>query len=136
MTNAYTTNIDGIGPVLFEKTRRAKRVIISVGTSKGTRVAVPTRTSFKRALEFVYLRKGWIQRALVKFKYYKSSGIVVSLTSRSGGGLLSDSHNHAYRTNVYSGCDWNPRITTRILAHQHIDLLFAVFPMSLDLQLI
>ena len=68
MTNSYTINIDGIGPVLFEKSRRAKRVIISVRTSKGARVAVPTRTSFKKALEFVYLKKEWIQRHLAKIE--------------------------------------------------------------------
>ena len=68
MTNSYTIKIDGIGPVLFEKSRRAKRVIISVRTLKGTRVAVPTRTSFKKALEFVYLKKEWIQRHLVQIK--------------------------------------------------------------------
>jgi len=68
MTNSYTINIDGIGPVLFEKSRRARRVIISVKASKGVRVAVPTRTSFKRALEFVYLKKEWIQRQSVEIE--------------------------------------------------------------------
>ncbi len=68
MTNSYTINIDGIGPVLFEKSRRAKRVIISVRTSKCARVAVPTRTSFKMALEFVCLKNEWIQKHLVKIE--------------------------------------------------------------------
>ena len=68
MTNSYTINIDGIGPVLFEKSKRAKRVVMSVITSKGVRVAIPTRTSFKKALEFVYLKKEWIQRHLVKIE--------------------------------------------------------------------
>ncbi|MFC1903077.1 M48 family metallopeptidase [Chloroflexota bacterium] len=70
MTNSYTINIDGIGPVLFEKSRRAKRVIISVRTSQGARVAVPTRTSFKKALEFVNLKKEWIQGHLVKIEQH------------------------------------------------------------------
>jgi len=68
MTNYYTIDIDGIGPVLFEKSRRAKRVIISGRTSKGARVAVPTRTSFKKALDFVYLKKEWIQKHLAKIE--------------------------------------------------------------------
>ncbi|MFC1992681.1 M48 family metallopeptidase [Chloroflexota bacterium] len=72
MTNSYTINIDGIGPILFEKSRRAKHVIISVRTSKGARVAVPTRTSFKKALEFVYLKKEWIQRHLAKIEQNES----------------------------------------------------------------
>ena len=65
MTNSHIINIDGIGPVLFEKSRRARRVIISVRILKGARVAVPTRTSFQKALEFVHLKKAWIQRHLV-----------------------------------------------------------------------
>ncbi len=68
MTNSCTIKIDGIGPVLFEKSRRAKRVIISVRISKGAKVAVPTRTSFKKALEFVYLKKKWIQRHLAEIE--------------------------------------------------------------------
>ena len=68
MTNSDTIDIDGIGPVLFEKSMRAKRVVISVRALKGVRVAVPTRTSFKKALEFVYLKKEWIQRHLAKIE--------------------------------------------------------------------
>ena len=68
MTNSCTINIDGIGPVLFEKSRRAKRVIISVRTSTGVREAFPTRTSFKKVLEFVCVKKGWIQRQLAQIE--------------------------------------------------------------------
>ena len=68
MTKSYTINIDGIGPILFRKSRRAKRVIISIRTSKGARVAVPARVSFQKALEFVYLKKEWVQRNLAKIK--------------------------------------------------------------------
>lgn len=68
MANPYVINIDGIGPVLFEHSRRARRIIISVKTSKNVRVAVPTRSTFKTALEFVYLKKEWIQRHLVKIE--------------------------------------------------------------------
>ncbi len=66
VTNPDKIYIDGIGPVLFEQSRRAKRVIISVRTSKDVRVAIPMRSSFETALEFVYLKKEWIQRHLVK----------------------------------------------------------------------
>ncbi len=66
VTNPDKIYIAGIGPVLFEQSRRAKRIIISVKTSKDVRVAVPMRSSFKTALEFVYLKKEWIQRHLVK----------------------------------------------------------------------
>ncbi len=68
MTNSDTIDIDGIGPVLFEKSMRAKRVVLSVRISKGVRVAIPARTSFKKALEFVYLKKEWIQRNLANIE--------------------------------------------------------------------
>jgi len=68
MANSQIINIDWIGPVLFEKSRRAKRVIISVRPSRKVRVAIPMRTSFKKALEFVYLKKEWIQRQLVNIE--------------------------------------------------------------------
>ena len=68
MRNSETIDIDGIGPVLFQKSKRAKRVGISVRTLKSVRVAVPTQTSLKKALEFVYLKKEWIQRSLVKIE--------------------------------------------------------------------
>jgi len=68
MMNSYTVNIDGIGPVLFEKSRRAKRLIISARTLKGIRVAIPSRVSFKSALEFVNLKKPWIREQLIRIK--------------------------------------------------------------------
>ncbi len=68
MTNSQTIYIDRVGSVLFEKSRRAKRVIISVRPSKIVRVAIPMRTSFRKALEFVYLKNEWIQRQLVKIE--------------------------------------------------------------------
>jgi len=71
MTNFYTINIDGIGSVIFEKSRRAKRVIISVRTSKGARVAVPYRVSFNRAEEFVLTQTDWIKKQLEKMKQYE-----------------------------------------------------------------
>ena len=67
-TNSDTIDIDGIGPVLLQTSRRAKCVGISVRILEGVRVAVPTRTSFKKALEFVYFKKEWIQRSLVKIE--------------------------------------------------------------------
>ena len=68
MTNFDIIDIDGIRLVLFQKSKRAKRVGIFIRDSKGIRVVVPTQTSFKKALEFVYLKKDWIQRSLVKIE--------------------------------------------------------------------
>ena len=71
MTNSCTINIDGIGSVLFEKSRRAKRVVISIRIPQSVRVAVPTRTSFKKAEEFVLSKIERINKHLKKVKQYE-----------------------------------------------------------------
>jgi len=78
MANSRTINIAGVGPILFERSIRAKRVIISVKPSTGVRVAIPNRVSFKSALEFVNLKKPWIQKHLVRIKQMENQRQVVS----------------------------------------------------------
>jgi hypothetical protein len=48
MENTITIEITGLGSVLFERSKRAKHVNISVKPFKGVRVAVPDRRSFKQ----------------------------------------------------------------------------------------
>jgi len=55
-------DIDGVGPVLFERSRRARRIIISVNSTRGVRVAVPPRASYGRAAEFARGKAGWIRK--------------------------------------------------------------------------
>jgi predicted metal-dependent hydrolase len=64
MTDSKVIRIQGIGALSLEKSKRAKRVIISIRTSKDIRVAVPTRTSYKKAREFVDSKKQWMQKHL------------------------------------------------------------------------
>jgi hypothetical protein len=72
MADFRTIYVDGVGLILFERSIRAKRVIISVKPSKGVRVAIPNRVSFKSALEFVNLKKPWIQKHLGRIKQMES----------------------------------------------------------------
>ena len=72
MANSCTVNINGIGPILLEHSVRAKRIAISIRPQRGIRVAVPSRTSFNRALEFIYLKKQWIHRHIAKMDYYEN----------------------------------------------------------------
>jgi len=72
MADSRTIHVDVIGPILFERSKRARRIIISVKPSTGVRVAVPNRVSFKSALEFVNLKKHWIQKHLVRIKQMES----------------------------------------------------------------
>jgi predicted metal-dependent hydrolase len=67
MANANKINISGIGQLLFEHSKRAKRLTISI-RPEGVRVAVPKGMSFERALDFVYTKKQWVQKHLAKIK--------------------------------------------------------------------
>jgi predicted metal-dependent hydrolase len=61
---ARTIEIDGIGPVLFEKSRRARRVGLTVRASRGVRVAVPARVSFEEARRVAVSKLDWVRRTL------------------------------------------------------------------------
>jgi hypothetical protein len=71
MANPNIININGIGPILFEHSNRAKHVSISIKPYKGGRVAVPVGVSFGKAREFVHTKAEWIQRHLEKMKRYE-----------------------------------------------------------------
>ena len=78
MANSNTVEIDGVGPVLFEHSKRAKHVNISVKPFTGVRVAVPDGLSFKKAEAFVYARTDWIQRHLYRMKQYEKENKIAS----------------------------------------------------------
>ena len=71
MVDAMTVEINGVGPVLFERSNRARRVIIYVKPFKGVQVAVPYRLSFNKAMEFVHAKTDWIMIQLEKMKQYE-----------------------------------------------------------------
>jgi len=73
MVHSNTVEIVGVGPVLFERSKKAKRIIISVRPFTGVRVAVPEGLSFQKAKAFVYTKTDWIQRHLARVKQYEES---------------------------------------------------------------
>ena len=81
MLHSNTAEIVGVGPVLFERSKKAKRVIISVNPSTGVRVAVPHGLSFQKAEEFVYTKTGWIQRQLDMMRQYQEKNKTGSVAS-------------------------------------------------------
>ena len=81
MANSNTVEIDGVGRVLFERSKWAKHVNISMKPFKGVRVAVPNGLSFKKAEEFVHTKIDWIQRHLVRMKQYEEESQFASDTS-------------------------------------------------------
>ncbi len=68
MTKSKIIEIDGIGPVLFDRSRRAKHLIIHVKPFTGVRVAVPFGVSWDKAERIVYGKIDWIlkQRARIE----------------------------------------------------------------------
>jgi predicted metal-dependent hydrolase len=71
MPDSQTINIDGVGPVLFDRTSRTHRVLITVRPTTGVRVAVPYSTSMNFALDFVNRKKAWIQKHLANLQLYE-----------------------------------------------------------------
>lgn len=71
MVNSNIVEINGIGPVLFKRSKRAKRMRISLKPFEGVRVAVPDRWSFKKAEEFVHTKIEWMQTHLHKIRQYE-----------------------------------------------------------------
>jgi len=71
MAESKIIEIEKVGPVLFERSRRAKHLNISVKLLKGVRVAVPSRLSFKRAEEMVHARANWIRKQLARMARMK-----------------------------------------------------------------
>jgi len=55
-----------VGPVVFEKSRRARRISLTVRASRGVRVAVPWRVSFDRARRISLAKLAWIRRSLAR----------------------------------------------------------------------
>ncbi len=61
MIGSEIIDIAGAGPVLFERSHRAKRLNITVRQAKGVRVAVPLGMSFASACLIVQPKTGWIR---------------------------------------------------------------------------
>ena len=61
-----TIELEGVGPVLFEKSRRARRVSVTIRASQGVRVAVPARVSFEEARRLAAAKRVWIRRTLAR----------------------------------------------------------------------
>jgi predicted metal-dependent hydrolase len=63
---SQTIVLDGVGSVLFEKSRRARHIGLTVRASRGVRVAVPARVSFDEAHRVALSKLDWIERTLAR----------------------------------------------------------------------
>jgi predicted metal-dependent hydrolase len=63
-----TVELNNVGTVLLERSRRAKRISVTIRPFKGVRVAVPYGVSFEKALTFARSKAGWINKHLGKME--------------------------------------------------------------------
>jgi predicted metal-dependent hydrolase len=68
MITSRMMTLDGVGPVLFRKSARARHISLTVRASKGVRVAVPARVSFDDARRTALTRLAWIRRTLSRIE--------------------------------------------------------------------
>jgi len=61
-------DIDSVGAVLFERSKRARYVNISVRPFRGVRVAVPRGVTFEKAEIIVRRKIDWIRKHLTRMK--------------------------------------------------------------------
>jgi predicted metal-dependent hydrolase len=77
---SVTKEINAIGPVLFQKSNKAKRIIISISPFKGIRVAIPPRCSFSQGEEFVNQKKVWVVKNIKQMHIYEQQHRAVNET--------------------------------------------------------
>lgn len=68
-----TIHIDGIGPVLLERSKRAKHINITIRSLNKIRVGIPFGVSFKKAEDVVHSKIPWIQKHLQKLQHQKNA---------------------------------------------------------------
>jgi predicted metal-dependent hydrolase len=70
-----TVTIDPVGQVLLERSRRAKRISLTVRPFKGVRVAVPLGVTFKQARAVAQSNAAWIARQLEQTRHVERRSV-------------------------------------------------------------
>ncbi len=78
MPDVHVIEIPAIGPVLFRRDRRVKRLRISVHPFDGVSVSLPARMSYREAAQFTREKVAWIQQQQLRLKEYAEKTKVVS----------------------------------------------------------
>lgn len=93
MRKTKTINIESIGPILLERSARARRMNITLRPFKDVRVAVPAGVSFKVAEQFARSRAEWLKHHLPKMKtletLYRTAALTqVAVDKNAAGNIL------------------------------------------------
>ena len=67
-----TVEIPNIGPVVIAKSKKAKRLSITVKRDQTVRLTIPRGVSMRTAKQFLHSRMPWIEKHLRKFKELES----------------------------------------------------------------
>ena len=59
---------DGIGEIVYKKSKRAKRLTIRIKSATDLRVTIPTYVSYIQAEAFVFEKSSWIRQTIEKLK--------------------------------------------------------------------
>ena len=78
MLQSKTIEIDGVGRVLLERSKRARRLNISLKPFTGVRIAVPYGLSFESAEKMAIDKARWIERHLAKVKEIEKRQATIS----------------------------------------------------------
>ncbi len=78
MLRSKTIEMNGIGRVLLERSKRARRLNISLKPFTGVRVAVPYGLSFESAEKMAFSKETWIKRHLDKVKEIEKRQAAIS----------------------------------------------------------
>jgi len=78
LLQSKTITMDDIGPVLLVRSKRARRLNISVKPFTGARVAIPYGLSFERAEKIAMSKAGWIKRHLDKAREIEKTQTAMS----------------------------------------------------------
>ncbi|MDD5634400.1 MAG: M48 family metallopeptidase [Candidatus Omnitrophica bacterium] len=68
-----TVDVGGVGKVILEKSRRARKFNLSFTPSKGIRLAVPDRVSYQEAERTLFNNIGWVHKFSKKIKKIEES---------------------------------------------------------------
>jgi predicted metal-dependent hydrolase len=74
MKESKTIHVDGLGPVLVRKNKRARRLSITVKYDRSVRVTVPEKVSFKEACRFLAGKTGWARKHLTRLGRIEQGG--------------------------------------------------------------
>ena len=83
MSNFKYVNYPAIGIVLFEKSKKAKRVIISFKSPSNIRVAVPRYITLRKAESYVNQKLDWIIKQQTKYSNKVNAAELTNAVSRS-----------------------------------------------------